>query len=107
MRKKIPTPLETADLGADVVSQIVAIPARVGSNVLGAAARALGNIDRDIAKPREHAEIPPPPGVIVEAGVSGLGHIATGILDVFKGALDGVIQTGNGIRREVDTFIRR
>ncbi len=104
---KIPTPLEVVDLAADIVNQVFSTPARVGARSLGAAAQAFRNLERDIAKPREHAEIPPPPGVLAEPAISGVGHIAEGVLSVVQGAVGGVGETVNGIKREIDTFVRR
>lgn len=103
----IPTPLEGVDLVADVVNQVVSTPPRVLGNALSAAGGMCKNIEGDLARPREYSEIPPPPQVLVEPAISGVGHIVDGVLGTAKGAAEGVLATFEGVRREVTTFIRR
>ena len=104
---KIPTPLETVDVVADVVNQVFSTPARVAGNVLAAAGQTFKNLEADIARPRNHGEIPPPPDVLAEPAFAGVGHIVEGVINVAKGAADGVIETVDGVRREVQNFVRR
>ncbi len=105
--RKIPTPLEAVDLVADLANQAFSTPARIGGNALGAASQTLKNLEADIARPRQHAEIPPPPDVLIEPAISGVSHIVSGVMGVAKGAIDGVVETVDGMRREVETFVRR
>lgn len=104
---KIPTPLEAVDTVADVVNQVFSTPARVAGNALGAASQAFKNLESDIARPRDYTEIPPPPDVLVEPAVSGVTHIVDGVINTAKGAVDGVLATADGIRSELQQFVRR
>ena len=104
---KVPTPLETIDLAADVVNQAFCTPARVAGRVLGAAADTARNLERDISRPREQSEIPPPPGALIEPAFAGAGHILEGVMNMVQGAVGGVGETYTGIKREIDTFVRR
>ena len=104
---KIPTPLEVVDTAADVVNQVFSAPARIFGNALSQAGQTFKNLESDIAKPREYAEIPPPPDVLVEPAVSGVSHIVEGAIGTVKGAVDGVLQTADGVRKEVSQLIRR
>lgn len=104
---KIPTPLEVVDTVADVANQVFSTPARVAGNALTQAGQTFKNLEGDIARPRQYAEIPPPPDVLVEPAVSGVSHIVEGAIATVKGAVDGVVQTADGIRSEVTQLVRR
>lgn len=104
---KIPTPLEVVDAAADVANQVFATPARVMGNSLTRAGQAFKDLEADISKPREYAEIPPPPDVLVEPAVSGVSHIIDGAIGTAKGAVDGVLKTVDGIRKEVSQLVGR
>lgn len=103
----IKSPLEVVDVGADIVNQAFSTPPRVVGNVSGALSQAAKNIVADLARPREAAEIPPTPDVLIEPAFSGVGHIIEGGMGMVKGAIDGVVESVDGIRREVETFVRR
>ena len=98
---QLPTPLEVVDAGADVVNQIFRAPARIVGNAAGAMSLAAKNVEADIARPADYSEIPPPPGVLVEPVLSGAAHIAEGVLSTIKGGVDGLVQTADGVLREV------
>lgn len=104
---KIPTPLEGVDTVADLVNQVVRTPFRVIGNALGAAGQAAKNIEADIAKPADVSEIPPPPDVVVGSAISGVTHVVEGALNTAKGVVDGIVATGEGLKREVDQMMRR
>lgn len=104
---KIVTPLEAVDTVADMVNQVFRTPARVMGNALSAAGQAFKNLEADIARPAEMAEIPPPPDALIEPAISGVGHIVDGVIGTVKGAVDGVLATAEGIRKEVTQLIRR
>lgn len=104
---KIPTPLETVDAVADIANQVARTPARVAGNVLMAAGQAFKNVGADIARPAEYSEIPPPPDVLFEPVISGVSHIIGGVINSAKGAADGVVETFDGVRREVQKFTGR
>lgn len=104
---KVPTPLELGDTVADVANQVACTPLRVVGNMTEAASRMAKNLEADMARPREYAEIPPPPDVLIEPVFSGVSHIVQGVMGVVKGGIDGVVETVEGIRREVDTLVRR
>ena len=104
---KLPTPLETVDTVADIANQVARTPFRVGGNALINAGQALKNIESDIAQPAEYAEIPPPPDVLMGSVISGVSHVVEGALNTAKGAVDGLVETGDGLRREINQFIGR
>jgi len=104
---KLPTPLETVDTVADMANQVARTPFRVGGNALINAGQALKNIESDIAQPAEYAEIPPPPDVLMGSVISGVSHVVEGALNTAKGAVDGLVETGDGLRREINQFIGR
>jgi len=104
---KIPTPLEAVDTVADLANQVARTPFRVLGNALSQAGQAAKNIESDIAKPADYAEIPPPPDVLVGSVISGVSHAVEGVINTAKGAIDGVIETGDGVRREVQQIVGR
>jgi len=104
---KIPTPLEAVDTVADLANQVARTPFRVLGNALSQAGQAAKNIENDIAKPADYAEIPPPPDVLVGSVISGVGHAVEGVINTAKAAIDGVIETGDGVRREVQQIVGR
>jgi len=104
---KLPTPLETVDMVADMANQVARTPFRVGGNALINAGQALKNIESDIAQPAEYTEIPPPPDILVGSVISGVSHAVEGALNTAKGAVDGLVETGDGLRREINQFIGR
>ena len=83
--KKIPTPLEFVDTGADVVNVVFGAGARVAGNALSAAGQAFKDLERDIAAPREASEIPPTPDALIRPIFSGVGHIIGGLVNTGKG----------------------
>jgi len=104
---KLPTPLEAVDTVADMINQVARTPFRVGGNALTAAGQALKNIERDLAKPAEYAEIPPPPDTLVGSVISGFSHAVEGVITTVKGAVDGVVETGDGLKREIQQIVGR
>lgn len=104
---KIPTPLEAVDTVADLANQVARTPFRVIGNALTSAGQAAKNIESDIAKPADYAEIPPPPDVLVGSVVSGATHAVEGAINTVKSAIDGVVETGNGLRREIQQIVGR
>lgn len=101
MLESVPTPLELVDTGADIVDQLVRTPFRVVRNVANAVGTAAGNLERDIASPAESGDIPPSPEKLVKPGINGVSHIIGGVVDIAKGAVDGVVETGRGIQKEL------
>jgi len=104
---KIPTPLEAVDTVADMANQVARAPFRVAGNALTAAGQAAKNIESDIAKPADYAEIPPPPDVLIGSVISGVSHAVEGALNTVKGAVDGVVETGDGLKREINQIVGR
>jgi len=104
---KIPTPLEAVDTVADLASQIGRTPFRVIGNALTNAGQAAKNIENDMATPANYSEIPPPPDVLVGSVISGVSHAVEGAINTVKGAVDGVVETGDGLRRELQQFVGR
>jgi len=104
---KLPTPLETVDTVADLANQVVRTPFRVAGNALLAAGQAVKNIEADIAKPADQASIPPSPDVLIGSVMSGIGHAVEGVLNTAKGAVDGLVTTGDNLKRELEQIARR
>lgn len=98
---QLATPLEVVDAGADIVNQLFRTPARIVGNVAGAISQTAKNVEADIARPADYSEIPPPPGVLVEPVLSGAAHIVEGMISTIKGGVDGMVQTADGVLREV------
>ena len=104
---KLKTPLEAVDVVADMANQAFRTPARVLGNALSAAGQTFKNLEADIRRPADYAEIPPPPDVLVEPAISGVGHIVEGAINTVKSGVDGVLETADGIRREIQSFVGR
>lgn len=100
----IPSPLEAVDAAADVVNQVFCTPFRVVRNMAQGVANLAGNLERDISTPRESGETPPPPDKLIKPVFDGIGHIVGGVVDIAKGAVDGVVETGRGVQHEIDQF---
>jgi len=105
--KKIPTPLEAVDTVADLANQVARTPFRVIGNALSNAGQAAKNIESDIAKPANYAEIPPPPDVLVGSVIDGVVHVVEGVINTVKGVVDGVVETGDGLKREIQQVVGR
>lgn len=103
---KIPSPLEVVDGAADIVNQVFSAPNRIASNVGTAVAKANENLERDIAAPRLSRETPKAPGTLIQPAFSGIGHIVGGAVDAVKGGLDGVAETFEGIKADMDARLR-
>ena len=98
---KLKTPLEIVDAGADVANELFRTPARIVGNVAGAISQAAKDLEADIRRPAEYSEIPPPPDVLVEPAIAGVAHMVDGAVNTAKGAVDAVLATADGIRREL------
>lgn len=103
---KIPTPLEVVDTGADIVNRIFGAGAKIAGNALTAAGQAFKDVERDISAPREAAEIPPSPDQLISPIFKGVGHIIGGVINTGKGVVDGVIETAEGVRHEIESLGR-
>ena len=104
---KLPTPLEAVDTVADLANQVARTPFRVAGNALTAAGQAAKNIESDIAKPADYTEIPPPPDVLIGSVIDGATHAVEGVLNTAKAVVDGVMETGDGLRRELQQMAGR
>jgi len=104
---KLPTPLEAVDTLADLANQVARTPFRVVGNALTAAGQTFKNIESDLARPADYAEIPPPPDVLVGSVISGVSHLVQGALNTAKGAVEGVVETGDGLRKEIQQMVGR
>ncbi len=98
---KLKTPLEIVDAGADMANELFRTPARIVANVAGAISEAAKDLEADIRRPAEYSEIPPPPDALVEPAISAVAHIVDGAMNTAKGAVDAVVETADGIRREL------
>ena len=107
MGRKIPTPLEAVDTVADLANQVVRTPFRVIGNGLSEAGQAVKNIEHDIAKPADASEIPPSPDVLIGSVIDGVGHAVEGAISTVKGVVDGVVETGEGLKREINQIVGR
>ncbi|KKN35600.1 hypothetical protein LCGC14_0782100 [marine sediment metagenome] len=106
MRGKIPSPLEVIDAGASIASRVLATPAQIASNVGTALTGATQQLEQDIAKPRQTPGTPKSPTAVLGPAVSGIGHMAGGLVGAVKGGFDGVIETFEGIKSDVGALTR-
>lgn len=68
---------------------------------------ATGNLIGDIKNPADFKGTPKPPDVLVKPVFSGVAHIVGGAIGVVKGGLDGVVDTFEGIKTDVDARLRK
>ena len=104
---KLPTPLEIVDAGLDTVAEVVQLPARAGSNLFNSGQKATDRIKAAIDKPKEYAQAPAPPDVVLEGGLDVVAGAASGVVEGVGGLFDAVQKTGEGIRRQIDSLVRR
>lgn len=104
---RIPTPLEVVDAGLDSVAEVVQLPARVGSKVFMSGQQTAERVNQAIGRPKEYAEVPAPPDVILQGGLDAVTGLASGVADGIGGVFDALQQTGEGIKRQLDALIRR
>ena len=104
---KIPTPLEVVDAGLDTVAEVVQLPARVGSNLFNTGQKTADRIKTAVDKPKEYAQVPAPPDVVLEGGLDLVAGAASGVVEGIGGIFDALQKTGEGVRRQIDGLIRR
>ena len=104
---KVPTPLEVADAGLDTVAEVLQLPARAGANLFTTGQRTADRIRTAIDRPKQHAEVPAPPDVVLQGGLDALSGAASGVVEGIGGIFDAVQKTGEGVRREIDGLVRR
>jgi hypothetical protein len=104
---KVPTPLEVVDAGLDTVAEVIQLPARAGSNLFNTGQKTADRIKAAIDKPKEYAQVPAPPDVVIEGGLDLVAGAASGVVEGIGGIFDAVQKTGEGVRRQIDGLIRR
>jgi hypothetical protein len=104
---KVPTPLEVVDAGLDTVAEVIQLPARAGSNLFNTGQRTADRIKAAIDRPKDYAQVPAPPDVLLEGGLDALSGAASGVVEGIGGIFDAVQKTGEGVRRQIDGLIRR
>lgn len=103
----IPTPLEVVDSALDNVAELVQLPFRAGKNVSTATAGAFGGVKSALDRPKEYAEVPAPPDVVVRGALEGVASIGGGVVEAVTGVFGAVKETGDGVKRHVDDLIKR
>ena len=104
---KVPTPLEVVDAGLDTVAEVVQLPARVGSKVFTSGQQTADRINQAIGRPKDYAEAPAPPDVILQGGLDAATGLASGVVEGIGGVFDALRQTGEGVKHQLDSLIRR
>jgi hypothetical protein len=104
---KVPSPLEIAGTGADTVAEVVQLPGRAVSNILGAGQGIVDGIVRAVERPKSYADIPAPPDVVVEGALDAVTGVGSGIIEGVSGVFQAVQDTGDGVRRNLDRIVRR
>ncbi len=104
---KIPSPLELVDGAADIVNQVARMPGRVVEGLASGVASTTGKLMSDIKSPADYKQTPKPPAVLIKPVFSGVAHVVEGAISVVKGGLNGVVQTFDGIKGDVDQRLSR
>ncbi|MDP3063427.1 MAG: hypothetical protein Q8O40_09500 [Chloroflexota bacterium] len=104
---KVPTPLEVVDSLLDNVGDLVKLPARVGTKTLTAGAEAFSGVKSALDRPTEYADVPAPPDVVVQGAVDGLASIGGGVVKGITGIFDGLKETGDAVKGNLDALIKR
>lgn len=103
---KIPSPLELADAVLDSVAEVVQLPARVAGNVTGAIQHGAEGIKQGIDKPKAQAQVPATPDVIIQGGLDAAAGAAQGVVEGVSGVFKAVQETGEGVRRQLESLRR-
>ncbi len=103
---KLPSPLELADAGLDSVAEVIALPARLLSNVAHAVEQGAQGIQQGIAKPKDAGGIPATPDTIIQGGLDVVTSVAGAAIQAVTGAVKSIQDTGEGVRRQVDALRR-
>lgn len=100
------TPLEGVDLVADGVNRVAAMPGKVVSNMLDASGDMVSQVTNDLQSPRMQPERPIPPGALLSPIPQGIGDIVTGAVVIVKSGVNGVVDSFQGAKAELDAFLR-
>lgn len=103
---KIPTPLEVADAGLDSVAEVFKLPARLMANLGQSAATTAQGINTAIDMPKNQAEIPASPDVVISGAVNTVTSLAGGFVDGISKSVQSVQETGEGVKSQLDALLR-
>jgi hypothetical protein len=103
---KIPTPLEVVDAGLDSVAEVAKLPARLMANLGQSGAQAAQGIQSAIDQPKNVAEIPASPDVVIKGGLSTLTSVGSGVVDAIQKGVQSVQETGEGVKAQFDQLLR-
>ena len=101
---KIPSPLELVDAVLDSVAEVAQLPAKLAGNVAHAVEQGSQGIQAGIAKPKDVAAVPAPPDTIIQGALDAATGAANGIVTGISGAFKAVQETGEGVRRQLDSL---
>lgn len=104
---KIPSPLEVLDAGLDAVAEVVQFPARLGSELAASVQHTAAGVKGAVDQPKNYAEIPAPPDVVVNGALEAVSSVAGGVIEGVTGVLDAFQQTGLGVKGQIDTLVKR
>ena len=103
---KIPTPLEVADAGLDSVAELFKFPSRLMANLGQSGITTAQGISSAIDMPKNQAEIPASPDIVIQGAISTVTSVASGVVDgITKGVLS-VQETGEGVKGQLDQLLK-
>ncbi len=103
---KIPTPLEVVDAGLDSVAEVVQLPARLMANLGQSGVTTAQGIKSAIDGPKNQAEIPASPDVVIQGALNSVTSVAAGVVDGISKTVQSVQETGEGVKAQLDQLLR-
>ena len=103
---KIPTPLEVVDAGLDSVAEVIKFGPRLMANLGQSAATTAQGISSAIDMPKNQAEIPASPDVVIQGALNTLTSVAGGVVDGISKGVQSVQETGEGVKGQLDQLLR-
>ncbi len=103
---KIPTPLEVVDAGLDSVAEVFKFPTRLMANLGQSQITTAQGINTAIDMPKNQAEIPASPDVVIQGGINTLTSLASGVADGISKGVSAVQETGEGVKSQLDQLLR-
>lgn len=104
---RIPSPLEAVDAALDSAAEVIKFPGRLVENVAHGVEGGSRSVQSAIDGPKNYAEIPAPPDVIIQGALNAAQGLANGLVEGVGGIFDAVKETGEGVKSQIDTLVRR
>ena len=99
MSVKMPDPKEVVDSVADGAMEIAQGPARIASNVAGAAETYASEMEANMEDFKKR--MPDDPGAILDCGVKAVGQAARVGLGIVEGVGNGFMDTFAGVKKQI------